>query len=106
MGDGRDGRDGRGGRNGGPREEMLLRGITLSSDQQQRVDAIRARYRTQMETARQSGSVDRAAMRDMMEKQTAEIRAVLTADQQATFDRNVADMRARMEQGGGRRPNG
>jgi Spy/CpxP family protein refolding chaperone len=103
------GRGGRGGNGGGPgggarMEEMLLRGITLSADQQQRIESIRANYRTQMEQTRQSGNTDRTAMRTMMEKQQADIRAVLTTDQQSQFDKNVAEMRARQQQGGGRRP--
>jgi periplasmic protein CpxP/Spy len=111
AGDGR----GVGGRRGGPggagqREDMVMRGITLSTDQQQRIEAIRASYRTRMEEARQAAGTDRAAMRErmqpLMEKQQAEIRAVLTTEQQAQFDRNVAEMRERMQQGGGRRPNG
>jgi hypothetical protein len=36
-------------------------------------------------------------MMDLQTKQTAEIRAVLTADQAVTFDKNVAAMKARME---------
>ena len=94
AGDG-NGRRGPGGRG----DEMLLRGITLSSDQQQRVDAIRSRYRAQMEQMRQQSGGDRTAMRDQMrstmEKQMAEIRAVLTDDQQRQFDQNVAEMRSR-----------
>jgi Spy/CpxP family protein refolding chaperone len=92
---------GRGGGRGG--DQALLRGITLSADQQQRVDAIRARYRSQMEQARQAGGDGgggRGQMGTMMEQQQAEIRAVLTADQQAQFDRNVTEMRS--QRGGGR----
>jgi Spy/CpxP family protein refolding chaperone len=107
------GRGGRGpgrGGPGGPRgfrgDQALLRNITLSADQQQRIDTIRARYRTQMEQMRQQSGGDRDAMRGqmrtMMEKQQAEIRDVLTPDQQRQFDQNVADMRSRMERGGGR----
>jgi protein CpxP len=107
---GRDGRGpgGRGGPGGGAGrgDQMLLRGITLSADQQQRIDTIRARYRPQMEQMRQQSGGDRDAartqMRTMMEKQQAEIRAVLTSEQQAQFDRNAAEMRARTERGGGR----
>ena len=106
------GRDGRGQGRGGPggfrADQALLRNITLSADQQQRVDTIRARYRTQMEQMRQQSGGDRDAMRGqmrtMMEKQQAELRDVLTPDQQRQFDLNVADMRARMERGG--RPGG
>jgi hypothetical protein len=36
-------------------------------------------------------------MMDLQSKQSAEIRAVLTADQQVVFDKNAADMKARME---------
>lgn len=104
---GRDGRGmGRGGPGGARAEQALLRNITLSADQQQRVDSIRARYRTQMEQMRQQSGGDRDAMRGQMrttmEKQQAEIRDVLTPDQQRQFDQNVADMRSRMERGGGR----
>jgi hypothetical protein len=78
---------------------MLLRGITLSSDQQQRVDAIRARYRSQMDQMRQQSGGDRTAMRDQMrstmERQMAEIRDVLNDDQRRQFDQNVAEMRSR-----------
>ena len=102
-------RDGRGpGGRGGPgrADQMLLRGITLSSDQQQRADSIRARYRSQMDQMRQQGAGDREAnrtqMRTLMEKQTAELRAVLTPDQQTQFDTNLAEVRSRMQQGGGR----
>jgi Spy/CpxP family protein refolding chaperone len=106
-----DGRDGRGGGLGGPggagrMDQALLRGVTLSPDQQQRVDSIRTRYRAQMDQMRQQQSGDRDAartqMRATMEKQQAEIRAVLTPDQQTQFDQNVAEMRNRMQQGGGR----
>jgi protein CpxP len=102
----RDGR-GPGGRGGfGRGDQAMLRGITLSADQQQRVDSIRTSYRTQMEKMRTSGDREamRAQMRPLMEKQQADIRAVLTADQQRQFDQNAAEMRSRMEQGG--RPGG
>jgi Spy/CpxP family protein refolding chaperone len=96
---------GPGGRDsGGMREDMAMRGITLSGDQQARIDQIRASYRSQMEQARASGSVDRPAMRAMMEKQQGDIRGILTTEQQEQFDKNIADMRARMRQGGGRPP--
>ena len=107
--DGRAGPGGPGGRGGfGRADQALLRGITLSADQQQRIDTIRTRYRTQMEQMRQQNSAGtdrdaaRGQMRSMMEKQQAEIRAVLTADQQRQFDQNLAEMRGRMERGGGR----
>jgi Spy/CpxP family protein refolding chaperone len=107
VAEGRDGR-GRGGPGGfGRADQALLRGITLSTDQQQRIDSIRTRYRAQADQMRQQGGGgDRDAMRTQMraqlEKQQAEIRAVLTPDQQTQFDQNVAAVRSRMQQGGGR----
>jgi Spy/CpxP family protein refolding chaperone len=43
-------------------------------------------------------------MRKVMGKQSEEIKAVLTEDQKKIFDKNEADLRARMQQGGGRPP--
>jgi hypothetical protein len=34
---------------------------------------------------------------ELQGQQSAEIRAILTADQQVIFDRNVAEMKARMD---------
>ncbi len=88
-------------------DEMLLKDITLGADQRARIDSIRASYRAQMAQLRQQAGDDpqaaRARMRPLMEKQEAEIRAALTPDQQIVFDKNVADMRARMREGGSRR---
>ena len=107
VADGRDGRGpgGRGGRDFGRADQMLFRGITLSADQQRRVDSIRTTYRAQMDQMRQQQSggdrdAARSQMRTMMERQQADIRAVLTPDQQTQFDQNVAEMRNRMQQGG------
>lgn len=103
-----------GGREGGRRgpggpggrrnmDQQLFRGITLSADQQKRIDDIRAKYRSQMEQERQQARnggqrPDRAAMRQRMEQQNAEIRAVLTADQQTIYDQNLAQMRQQMQE--------
>jgi hypothetical protein len=40
----------------------------------------------------------RTQMTDLRNKQSAEIRAILTADQQAVFDKNVAAVKARMDE--------
>jgi Spy/CpxP family protein refolding chaperone len=100
---------GPGNRQGAERmEQMAMQGIMLSGDQQRRIDDINASYRSQMEQSRSNGNTDRGAMRSMMDRQRADIRAVLTTDQQAQYDRNIADMRNRQQQNGGgdRRPNG
>ena len=99
--------DGMGGRRGGPgggmgrrMDEMLFSGITLTTDQRARIDSIRATYRAQNEGLDpRNNPADRDTMRQRMQAQMTEIRAVLTTDQQAVFDRNVADMRSRMRGG-------
>jgi Spy/CpxP family protein refolding chaperone len=97
-------RGGGGAGSGGGRGRMvtaLFEGITLADAQQKSVDSIRAVYQPQMEQLRGQGPGSRPQMRDLMQKQTADLRSVLTADQQATFDKNRDAMRARMSQGGG-----
>lgn len=100
-----------GGRSGGMMQ-MLLKGITLSDSQQTQIQAIQAKYepqlqslRQQMRDARQSGGQmdpsTMATMRETSQKERSEIRAVLTPDQQATFDENLKNMPRR----GGRGPN-
>jgi Spy/CpxP family protein refolding chaperone len=93
--------DGRGGRAMGG---MLLQGITLTDAQKEQVKTIREKYLPQQMELRKSvqatgGPPDeatRAKMIDLQNKQAAEIRAILTADQQAVFDKNLADMKERM----------
>lgn len=100
----------RGGR--GRMMEMLMQGITLSADQQKQYDAIVAKYREQMQSAMSDANGDRdaarAKMRELMTKESDEIKAVLTDDQKKTFEKNQADMEARRRQmqGGGNPPSG
>ena len=90
------------GRRAGDRGQALLRGITLSADQQSQVQAIRERHRSEMQALNpRENPDDRAKMQQNMQTQLAEIRAVLTSDQQTQFDKNVAEMRDRMQQRGG-----
>jgi Spy/CpxP family protein refolding chaperone len=91
-------------RRGGGMGGLLLKDITLTDAQKAQVKTIRDKYVPQLLELRKSaqavGGVDdatRAKMTDLQTKQTAEIRAILTADQQAAFDKNVADMKARMD---------
>ena len=90
------------GRRGGDRGQMLLQGITLSADQQTQVQAIRERHRAEMQGLNpRENPDDRAKMMQNVQAQVAEIRAVLTPDQQVQFDKNVAEMRQRMQDRGG-----
>ncbi|HKO17106.1 MAG TPA: hypothetical protein VJU87_12765 [Gemmatimonadaceae bacterium] len=85
---------------------MLFNGITLTTDQQAKVDSITAKYGEQMRAARaevQNGGDREAAMtkiRDLRQKEMDEFKAVLTDDQKKVFDKNVEDMRSRMQNRG------
>lgn len=103
-----------GGRMKGP-GRALLRGIELSTTQREQLKALHERYRPQHEAlharvrdGRQAeqrpDSAARAALRTerrtLLQRQHAEIRALLTPEQQKQFDSNVARMQ---ERGEGRR---
>ncbi len=85
--------------------EMMFKDITLTDVQKAKVDSIQTAGRTEMQALMQGGgmqdSTTRAKMTEMRTKQRADIRAVLTAEQQVIYDKNIAAMPA---MGGGRRP--
>ncbi|HEY8175335.1 MAG TPA: hypothetical protein VIF32_06580 [Gemmatimonadaceae bacterium] len=85
----------------------LMQGITLSAEQQPKVDSIVKKYSEERQALRQDQSLDqdarRAKGRELMAKQSDEIKALLTDDQKKVFEKNLADAQARM-QGGGQRP--
>lgn len=101
--------------------KALFRGITLSDAQKSRLATIRTSYRPRFEslrnemrprvqamrdarqkndtaairTARTQLEQHRERMRALAEQRRGEVRGVLTAEQQATFDKNVTEMRDR-----------
>src|ERR1700680_700813 len=91
---------GRGERMGG----MLLKDINLTDAQKAQVKTIRDKYVPQLQELRKASQATggppdeatRTKMMDIQNKQTAEIRAILTADQQVAFDKNLAEMKAGM----------
>lgn len=87
--------------------EMMFKGITLTAAQQAKIDSIQAAGRESMMAMMQAGGMQDPANREkiteMRRKQQADIRAVLTAEQQPIFDKNVAEM---PQMGGRRPPNG
>jgi Spy/CpxP family protein refolding chaperone len=119
------------GRRGRP-DAVLLKGITLSDDQQAKLaelrtqqqtamEASRAKHRETMDTVRAARARgDTAAAREQMhtlraemeqsrEQHLASIRGLLTAPQQTQFDANVAELKQRREdrgKGEGRRGRG
>ena len=99
---------GPGGGRGGFNRSM--NGIELTDAQKTKVAEIQAKYQPDLQAVRESmqGGGDRAAaftkMQAIRDKMNPEIRAVLTAEQQAIYDKNLAEQKARMEQrrqGGG-----
>jgi len=111
-------RRGRGGPGG-----MLLKGITLTADQQQKLADLRAHEREawQKDHPRPANGQDganarprrergdsagfaarRAEMEKRFDARIAEVRDILTPDQRTQFDRNVAEMKAHRAENGGR----
>jgi Spy/CpxP family protein refolding chaperone len=92
-------------RRGGGMGGMLLKDITLTEAQKDQVKTIREKYvPRQLELRKRAQATgtppDEATVNKMMElqsQQSAEIRAILSADQQTVFDRNVVELKARME---------
>lgn len=93
----------------------IFRGIELTDAQKEQLKAVHERYRPQMqalrpESRRERGdstarpdSATRAKAHALMTQRHADIRAILTADQQAIFDKNVASMKERGARKGGKR---
>jgi len=103
----------------GPRgpEGMLLRGITLSTEQRTKLADLRRSERAQFDAKRpnrqngQNGAVRprrergdttgmaarRAEMEKRFEQRIASVRNILTAEQRTQFDKNVAEMKTRRE---------
>ena len=84
--------------------EMLFKGITLTDAQKAKVDTIQAKARDEQRALMQAGGMQDPATREKMmgirTKTHADIRAILTPEQQTQFDKNVAEL----PMGGGRRP--
>ena len=108
----------------------MFRGIDLTQAQRDQMKTINEKYRAQFQTIRESLKPDLKAAHDarqrgdtvaaraafertkpardrmqaLMQQQRTEVRGVLTAEQQKTFDDNVSRMKERMEKRGeGRR---
>ena len=85
---------------------MLFKDITLTNAQKTQTDSIMAAYRPQMQAlgpmrGGEGAPPDSASMakrRELMSKEYADLRKVLTPEQQTTFDKNVAEMREKMSQ--------
>jgi Spy/CpxP family protein refolding chaperone len=96
---------GQGERRAGGMGGMLLKDINLSDAQKTQIKTIREKYLPQQVELRKAAQATggppddatRTKMMDLQTKQAAEIRTILTADQQSTFDKNLVEMKARMD---------
>jgi Spy/CpxP family protein refolding chaperone len=88
----------------------IITGIELTDAQKAKFTEITAKYQPELTKIRESfqSGGDRAEgmkkMNEINDKMYPELRAVLTTEQQVTFDKNLAERKARMEQmrqGGG-----
>jgi periplasmic protein CpxP/Spy len=79
--------------------------ITLTADQQTKVDSLKKAMTDEQQAARTAAGDDRQAMYGKMQeinkKYMDAVRALLTPEQQKTFDENVAAMPQRGRRGGG-----
>ncbi|MGH7720963.1 MAG: Spy/CpxP family protein refolding chaperone, partial [Gemmatimonadaceae bacterium] len=110
-------------------DQRLFQGVNLTEEQRTQFRAVHERYREQLATLRESARPDMQAAREarqkgdtaaarvafertsdereqmkaLAEKRQGEIRNVLTADQRTVYDRNVQELKQRMERrkGGG-----
>jgi Spy/CpxP family protein refolding chaperone len=88
---------------GAGRPNQQMKDITLTPEQQTKIAEINKKYEPEMTALRESmqNGGDRAEgmkkMNDFRAKISPEIRAVLTAEQQAIYDKNTAEMKARMD---------
>jgi hypothetical protein len=93
---------GGGGGGRGGRGNMMMMGIdsTLSADQKAKYAEIQAKYAPEQQAIRDMMQTDReGAMKkrmDLSAKMNPEIRAILSKEQQVTFDKNLEEMAKRM----------
>jgi len=93
-------------RRGGGMGGMLLKDITLTDAQKAQIKTIREKYvpkqlelrKAVQATGGPPDEATRAKMTELQTQQSTEIRAILTADQQKTFDHNLHEMKERMDE--------
>src|SRR5687767_14702011 len=87
---------------------MMMQGITLTADQQTKVDSIAKKYDAERAAIRADQNLDqdarRAKSRELTTKQIDEVKVLLTDEQKKVLEKNQAEMQTRMQQGGGRPP--
>jgi Spy/CpxP family protein refolding chaperone len=93
-----------GGQMGARRSSMQMNGIELTDAQKVKREEIQKKYEPEMMTLRDQmmNGGDRTELRKkfmaLQDKAGAEIRAILTPDQQVVWDKNMTELKARMQQ--------
>ena len=82
------------------RVKAMKESLKLSDDQVTKITAIYDSQTKSMDSLRNAGG-DRAAMRPMMQATNDKVKAVLTPEQAAAFQKEMDERRARMQNGGG-----
>ena len=92
-------------RRGGGMGGTLLKDITLTDAQKDQIKTIREKYvpkqlelrKAVQATGAPADEASRAKMVELRDQQSAEIRAILTPDQQKTFDHNLHELKEKMD---------
>ena len=87
------------------RAKQMQTQLKLSDDQTAKITTILKTQQTKMDSVRTAANGDRDAMRSGMmpirKSSNDQIKAILTPDQAAAYQKMMDDMRAKMQQGGG-----
>ena len=83
--------------------DMMKDELKLNQDQEKKVYAINLKYSDKMKDVRQIAdtSARRKSFESLNKQKDEELKKVLTADQFKSYQKLVADMRAKRQQGGG-----
>ena len=82
------------------RAKMMQTQLKLTDDQTAKITAIYTAQAARIDSVRNAGG-DRSAFMPIMQATNEKIKAILTADQAAAFQKMMDERRARMQNGGG-----
>lgn len=85
------------------RVKQMKTDLKLTDDQSAKITAIYETQAKSMDSLRNAGA-DRSAMRPMMQASNDKIKAILTAEQAAAWQKMLDERRARAQSGGGAPP--
>jgi protein CpxP len=85
------------------RVKQMKTDLKLTDDQATKITAIYEAQTKSMDSIRNAGG-DRAAMRPLTQAANEKVKAILTADQAAAWQKQMDERRARMQNGGGGTP--